>query len=104
MSALIGSWMRKTRCALSSTHPDSSRFESQRYWRGPVWLHINWMIADGLQSYGISDLATESTESSRRCIRDAGFREYFDCRSGAGCGGSDFSWTAAIALHWLGIT
>jgi glycogen debranching enzyme len=30
-----------------STDPDYLRFERLRYWRGPIWAVVNWMIADG---------------------------------------------------------
>lgn len=101
MGNLLGEWLDATPYGLSSTHPDSKFFEPQRYWRGPVWLHINWMIADGLTSYGMAELAQRLRDSSRRCVSTAGFWEYFDALGGTGCGGNDFSWTAAIALHWL---
>ncbi len=103
MGNLLRGWIDKTGYALSSTHPASKLFEPKRYWRGPVWLHINWMIADGLIAYDMPELAEELKNSSRRCLHhNAGFWEYFDAERGSGCGGEDFSWTAAIALHWLG--
>ncbi len=101
MAALIRDWIDATPFALSSTHPSSPRYESQRYWRGPVWLHINWLIALGLERYGKQELAVKLREAARDCVLSAGLWEYFDAESGAGCGGDDFSWTAAIALHWL---
>ena len=27
--------------------------------------------------------------------------EYFDADTGDGCGGDNFTWTAAVALYWL---
>ena len=101
LAALIDEWLRATPFGLASTHPASDRYEPQRYWRGPVWLHINWMIALGLDDYGYTELAQDLRERSIRCVETAGFYESFNAETGAGCGGGDFSWTAAIALHWL---
>jgi len=101
MGSLLSDWTEKTAYALSSTHPDSPRFEAKRYWRGPVWLHINWMIADGLLEYDMPELAGQIRDASSRCIQHAGLWEYFDAEEGTGCGGENFSWTAAIGLHWL---
>lgn len=101
MAALISDWLDTTAFGLSSTHPDSPRYEPQRYWRGPVWLHINWLIALGLERYGEEALAGRLRESARDCVRTSGLWEYYDAESGSGCGGDNFSWTAAIALHWL---
>ena len=101
MIDLIRDWLDSTAFGLSSTHPSSSRYEPQRYWRGPVWVHINWLIALGLSHYGEHELAARLQESSRQCVQSAGLWEYFDAEQGSGLGGDDFSWTAAIALHWL---
>lgn len=101
MIDLIREWLDSSAYGLSSTHPSSLRFEPQRYWRGPVWLHINWLIALGLARYGELELAERLRESTGSCIHKSGLWEYFDAETGAGCGGDHFSWTAAIALHWL---
>jgi len=101
MAELIEEWLQATAFGLSSTHPSSDRFEPQRYWRGPVWLHINWMIAEGLSAYGYADLAERVKQATQDCVDESGFYEYFDAMSGAGCGGDRFSWTAAVALYWL---
>jgi len=102
MAALVEEWLAASRFSLASTHPESPRYESQRYWRGPVWLHINWMIADGLRAYGFGDLAARVKAETRRCVEAAGgYFEYYCSRTGKGCGGGDFSWTGAVALFWL---
>lgn len=101
MADLIDDWLGATKVGLSSTHPSSPRYESQRYWRGPVWIHINWMIALGAADYGYSEIARRLQDAARDCVTAAGFWEYFDAESGAGCGGDNFSWTAATALFWL---
>ncbi len=101
MIGLIDEWLDATNFGISSTHPDSNRYEAQRYWRGPVWLHINWMIATGASDYGYPAIEQRIHTTSVDCIKAAGFWEYFDASNGNGCGGDNFSWTAAIALHWL---
>lgn len=102
MAALIEEWLDASAFSLSSTHPASPRYEPQRYWRGPVWMHVNWMIADGLRAYGHGELADRVKAESRKCIEAAGgCFEYFNAETGKGCGGGSFSWTAAVALFWL---
>jgi len=101
MADLIDEWLGATKVGLSSTHPSSPRYESQRYWRGPVWIHINWMIALGAADYGYGKIAERLQDSARDCVTTAGFWEYFDADTGGGCGGDNFSWTAATALFWL---
>ena len=86
---------------IASTHPHEPSYESQRYWRGPSWLHINWMIYEGCERYGYRQLAERIKAVSLDCITQHGFWEYYDSNSGDGCGGDKFSWTAAIALYWL---
>ena len=102
MASLVEEWLDASDFSLASTHPESPRYEPQRYWRGPVWLHINWMIADGLRAYGYDELAERVKIESRKCVEAAGgYFEYFNSATGRGCGGGDFSWTAAVALFWL---
>ncbi|MCY4199127.1 MAG: trehalase family glycosidase [Gammaproteobacteria bacterium] len=102
MASLIEEWLAASRFSLASTHPESPRYEPTCYWRGPVWLHINWMIADGLTAYGYDDLAREVRAQSIKCIEAAGgYFEYYGSETGEGCGGGEFSWTAAVALFWL---
>jgi len=101
MAEEIKLWLEKGPKGLASTYPGEAVFDAKRYWRGPSWLHINWMIADGLSHYGHHDVAALLQQASRSIIEQSGYWEYFDPETGEGCGGSNFSWTAAIALHWL---
>ncbi|AXR07433.1 MGH1-like glycoside hydrolase domain-containing protein [Salinimonas sediminis] len=94
-------WLKNRPFALSSTHPEDPNYEPQRYWRGPIWLHINWMIAEGLLDYGCTSQAERIKEASRDLLYVSGYNESFHAQTGARSGGADFSWTAAMALYWL---
>jgi neutral trehalase len=36
-------------------------FERTNYWRGPIWININWMIMQGLRRYGFLQTMTPLT-------------------------------------------
>jgi alpha,alpha-trehalase len=80
--------------------PDSPEFDQRRYWRGPVWAIVNWMLGDGLARHGHAGLADRLRRDTRRLIEHAGFCEYYDPLTGEGLGGGAFSWTAAVGLAW----
>lgn len=101
LKPLLNDWLNETQYAMSSTYAKCEAFEPQRYWRGPVWLHINWMLSLGANSYDLTDESNQLKLASEKLINEFGYFEYFNSETGAGCGGGDFSWTAAIALHWL---
>jgi glycogen debranching enzyme len=98
MVAMLEACRTRVRWLVPSTAPDDTRFESRRYWRGPIWAVVNWMIADGLERSDEAELATIIREQTRGMIAQSGFSEYFDPTDGAGIGGADFSWTAAVYL------
>ena len=84
-----------------SHDPNAPDYDGARYWRGPAWLIMNYMIADGLRRLGESDLAGRIARDSLSLINAGGFAEYYDPQSGAGCGGSDFTWTAAMVIEFI---
>eukprot|EP00850_Spirogloea_muscicola_P000822 SM000003S11067 [mRNA] locus=s3:623499:626531:- [translate_table: standard] len=97
----LTTWQSKVKYGVPSMDPSDARFEALRYWRGPVWIIINWMISNGLKHYGYNELAKEIKEQSIELTGRAGLREYFDPITGDGAGGSAFSWTASMCLSWL---
>ena len=73
-------------------------FESGRYWRGPAWVQITWLVASGLETVGSDVLAEQLRDGIISLISGAGFWEYFDPATGEGHGSDRFSWTAALLL------
>lgn len=84
--------------ACPSWHPHHSDFNAVRYWRGPIWAVVNFMIAQGLLDYRVSDLGQHIINDTNDLISKSGFYEYFDPITGNGLGGANFTWTAAIFL------
>lgn len=88
----------------ASFDPTSERFNPKKYWRGPVWVNLNWMLYRGLIKYGYIDVAERVRKDTIALIEKNGFYEYFDSRKEmddtgkAGYGGNDFSWSAALFL------
>lgn len=87
--------------AIPSYDRQSRKFSKSRYWRGPVWTNINWVLCHGLRLYGYHDHADLVRRAVIRLPHQYGFREYFDPESGEGLGSDRFSWTAALALELL---
>lgn len=86
---------------------DSPLFDSKRYWRGPIWSQMNWMIYHGLRAYDYDDTAEVVKSDLIELVDKLGFYEYFESQKSlakdlsAGYGGGDFSWTAACTLDLL---
>ena len=81
-----------------SWDPMDRKFDSKKYWRGPVWCIINFILALGFIQTGETDLAIKIKNSTINLIEKYGFFEYYDPQIGKGYGGDNFSWTAAIYL------
>ena len=86
---------------MPSLDPSHKSFESKRYWRGPVWSVMNYMIYEGLENENEFKLAEKIKNDTINLVENNGMAEYFDPQSGDGLGGKDFSWTAAVHLELL---
>ena len=76
-------------------------FSPVTYWRGPVWLNINWFLMHGLEDYGYREHADRLRRSIIELCREEGFHEYFDPITGQGHGSDLFSWSAALLIDVL---
>lgn len=82
--------------------PRTSRsFDANRYWQGPVWINMNWMLIDGLRRYGYSVEADSLRDKTIAMVQEAGVWEYYNPLTGEGLGSPAFSWTAALTLDLM---
>ncbi len=98
VAAEIRRWRALGRYGVPSVAPDDPLFDGRRYWRGPVWCVMNWLIADGLSRHGLCEDAEAIRADTAALLLEKGFAEYFDPTDGAPCGGLGFTWTAAAGL------
>ena len=98
LAAEMSRWLAEVRLGLPTVPRSSPHFEAQRYWRGPVWAIMNWLLILGLRRNGLLDLAERLRVGTLDAIERAGFAEHFDPLTGEGGGGGTFSWTAAAYL------
>lgn len=82
-----------------SHDPSDPAFDGMRYWRGPVWLIVNYMIADGLDRAGQTAMADRIRADCVKLIEHSGFAEYHDPITAEPCGGAHFTWTAAMVIE-----
>ena len=84
---------------------DSSYFRPKRYWQGPTWININWMIIEGLRRNGQTKEAERLRRKTiglvRKNARKHGFHEYYSPLTAQVAGAPQFSWTAALTIDLL---
>ncbi len=85
---------------MPSLDPEDPGFQMVRYWRGPVWAVVNYMVGTGLAEAGHAHWGAKVRDDTLALIARNGFYEAFSPVDGTGSGGDDFSWTAAIWLAW----
>lgn len=86
---------------LPSVPKSSAWFDPKRYWQGPTWVNINWLVIDGLKRYGFTEHAEVLKDVTLELVEKGGCAEYFDPLTGEPLGAENFSWTAALAIDLL---
>jgi hypothetical protein len=97
-----GTFYRKSEGPMVSSMSISEKdFSPVNYWRGPIWININWLIYKGIKHHGFHGDAESMWDASLHLIRKSGFHEYYNPLNGKGLGARDFSWTASLLLDIL---
>ena len=86
---------------VATVPPDSALFDPVLYWRGPVWINVNWLVHEGLLAAGLRAEATSLRDLTLGLVRRGGFAEYFNPLDGTPCGIDGFSWSASLTLDLL---
>lgn len=83
---------------LATELPTSPHYESDGYWRGPIWAPSTVLIEDGLRRAGHAELADEISRRFRVLCETHGFAENFEALTGQGQRDRAYTWTASSYL------
>ncbi len=87
--------------AVTTVSKSSPEYNPRNYWRGPVWINVNWFLLRGLERYGFRDEADQLRRLTLELVERSGFSEYYEPETGAPLGTGEFSWSAALTLDLL---
>lgn len=83
---------------LATEQLDSEHYESDGYWRGPIWAPPTIMIESSLRSAGKTKLADTIAERYIKLCEKSGFAENYDAVTGAGNRDLSYTWAASAYL------
>jgi hypothetical protein len=83
-------------------HRDEPAYRPDRYWRGPAWPQLTYLLAIAARRAGLSDAAVELAACLVRGAERSRGAEYWHPETGEGFGARPQSWTtlALIAARW----
>jgi glycogen debranching enzyme len=90
---------------LATERLTSQYYESDGYWRGPIWAPSTFIIVQGLEASGEHEFARELKTRYCRMAAKSGFAENYDAVSGRALRDPAYTWTSSVFLifaHELG--
>lgn len=88
-----------TRYPVPVVPQDDPEFDPNDYWRGPTWIHINWLIVQGLLRYGYRDVAAELVRRTFQLMGGQGrptCNECYNPLTGEEARTPDLSWSGLV--------
>ena len=81
----------------------SELYESDGYWRGPIWAPSTYLLVDGLKRGGREDLAKRIASGFCNMVQNKakGNFENFDAITGQGLRAPGYTWTASVFMLLL---
>lgn len=79
----------------------SQYYQSNGYWRGPIWAPIMLMFTSFLGEMDEHHFQKELISRFFKCMKENGMAENFDAKRGKGLVDPAFAWTSSVYLHYL---
>ncbi len=92
-----------TENGLATEAVDSIKYESDGYWRGPIWAPSTYLLIDGLRRGGNKELASQIARRFCNMVKEKaeGNYENFDALTGEGLRAPGYTWTASVYMLLL---
>lgn len=87
-----------TEYGFATEKTNSPLYQSDGYWRGPIWAPTMVMVLDGLWQIGEKDFVRDVAGRFAKLVGKTGFSENFDSVTGEGNRDRAFSWSASSFL------
>jgi len=84
------------RYPLPTTPPDTPLYAPDVYWRGNVWVNVNWLVVQGLIRQQETELALRLAARTVELVWQHGFWEYYNPHTGAGHGARELAWCSLV--------
>lgn len=73
---------------------------SEDYWRGPIWLNMNFVMIEALLQHGYPEEAIVLRDRTLQVVAENnGLLENYDSTTGKGQNAELFGWTTAVYIH-----
>ncbi len=90
-------YIENSKYIVPSISINHDKFNSKKYWRGPIWCIINFFLYIGFIKVN-KEISESIKNNTIQLIENDDFCEYFDPLKGKGCGCNNFSWSASIYI------
>jgi len=80
---------------------DDPKYEPQTMWRGPTWVNVNYLLIEGLERSGYSELARDLRRRTLEMMMgEADIYEYYNPETGKrpSKAASLFGWSSALFI------
>lgn len=88
-----------TEYGLATESLQSSYYEDDGYWRGPIWAPSTMLIVYGLIESGYNEFALDLSNRFLKMANLSGMAENFDAKTGRALRDKSFTWTSSVFLY-----
>ena len=87
-----------TEHGLATEKTTSTLYESDGYWRGPIWAPSTMILVEGLEAVGEKEFAQALREKYCDMVAIHGMGENYDAITGQNLRDPDYTWSASVFL------